>query len=185
MQPHGLQPARLLCPWDSSGKNTGVVAIFSSRGSSQPRDRNCVSWQGDSLPLAPPGKPSDAPGVAPKSSRDLAWTCVPTHHSLPRSDSVSGTLGRLSVLLWNYGNLSRSFPITKTTQEQGMLCSLLRVGTWPGIVVQLLSLSLHLLDVEKSKPFPVFPGLTLTWEFISPNTSRNFIKKHIVWKKYN
>ena len=25
--PHGLQPARLLCPWDSPGKNTGVAAI--------------------------------------------------------------------------------------------------------------------------------------------------------------
>ena len=23
-QPHGLQPTRLLCPWDSSGKSTGV-----------------------------------------------------------------------------------------------------------------------------------------------------------------
>ena len=23
-QPHGLQPARLLCPWDFPGKNTGV-----------------------------------------------------------------------------------------------------------------------------------------------------------------
>ena len=23
-RPHGLQPARLLCPWDSAGKNTGV-----------------------------------------------------------------------------------------------------------------------------------------------------------------
>ena len=24
MQPYGLQPARLLCPWDSPGKDTGV-----------------------------------------------------------------------------------------------------------------------------------------------------------------
>ena len=24
LQPHGLQPVRLLCPWDSPGKNTGV-----------------------------------------------------------------------------------------------------------------------------------------------------------------
>ena len=24
VQPHGLQSARLLCPWDSPGKNTGV-----------------------------------------------------------------------------------------------------------------------------------------------------------------
>ena len=24
LQPHGLQPARLLCPWDSPGQNTGM-----------------------------------------------------------------------------------------------------------------------------------------------------------------
>ena len=24
VQPYGLQPSRLLCPWDSPGKNTGV-----------------------------------------------------------------------------------------------------------------------------------------------------------------
>ena len=24
LQPHGIQPARLLCPWSSPGKNTGV-----------------------------------------------------------------------------------------------------------------------------------------------------------------
>ena len=28
MQPHGLWPARLLCPWDSAGKNTGVGGHF-------------------------------------------------------------------------------------------------------------------------------------------------------------
>ena len=26
--PHGLQPARLLCPWDSPGENTGVGGHF-------------------------------------------------------------------------------------------------------------------------------------------------------------
>ena len=26
--PHGLQPAKLLCPWDSPGKNTGVGCHF-------------------------------------------------------------------------------------------------------------------------------------------------------------
>ena len=37
--PHGLQPARLLCPWDSPGKNTGVdchallQGIFPTQGS--------------------------------------------------------------------------------------------------------------------------------------------------------
>ena len=28
LRPHGLQPARLLCPWDSPGKNTGVGCHF-------------------------------------------------------------------------------------------------------------------------------------------------------------
>ena len=28
MQPHRRQPARLLCPWDSPGKNTGVCCHF-------------------------------------------------------------------------------------------------------------------------------------------------------------
>ena len=32
--PNGLLLARLLCPWDFPGKNTGVVAISFSRGSS-------------------------------------------------------------------------------------------------------------------------------------------------------
>ena len=27
-RPHGLQPTRLLCPWDSPGKNTGVGCHF-------------------------------------------------------------------------------------------------------------------------------------------------------------
>ena len=39
LQSHGLQPTRLLCPWDSPGKNTGVdchflfQGIFSTQGS--------------------------------------------------------------------------------------------------------------------------------------------------------
>ena len=44
LRPHGLQPTRLLYPWDSPGKNTGVVAITFSRGSSQHRDRARVSY---------------------------------------------------------------------------------------------------------------------------------------------
>ena len=39
LQPYGLQPTRLLCPWDSPSKNTGGVAMPYSRGPSQPRDQ--------------------------------------------------------------------------------------------------------------------------------------------------
>ena len=44
LQLHGLQPTRLLCPWDSPGKNTGCVAISFSRGSSWPRNWAYVSY---------------------------------------------------------------------------------------------------------------------------------------------
>ena len=43
--PHGLQPARLLCPWDFPGKNTGVGCHFLLQGlSSRPRDQTCIFW---------------------------------------------------------------------------------------------------------------------------------------------
>ena len=40
---HGLQPARLLCPWNSPCKNTGVGSMPFFQGSSWPRDQNQVS----------------------------------------------------------------------------------------------------------------------------------------------
>ena len=52
--PHGLWPTRLLCPWNSPGKNTGEGSQAFFRGSPQPRDwtciggwiLNCLSYQG-------------------------------------------------------------------------------------------------------------------------------------------
>ena len=57
------QPARLLCPWDSLGKKTGVgchaplQGIFPTQGWN-PHLLYPLHWQAGSLPLAPPGKPS-------------------------------------------------------------------------------------------------------------------------------
>ena len=59
---HGLQPARLLCPWDSPGKNTGVgrhsllQGIFPTQGSNTCLLR-LMHWQANSLPTEPLGKP--------------------------------------------------------------------------------------------------------------------------------
>ena len=41
--PMDCSPTRLLCPWNSPAKNTGVVTIPFSRGSFQPRDQTQVS----------------------------------------------------------------------------------------------------------------------------------------------
>ena len=43
LQPHGLQPARLLCPWDSPGKNTGVGSHSLLQGIFPTQDRTPTS----------------------------------------------------------------------------------------------------------------------------------------------
>ena len=56
LRPHGLQPARLLCPWDSPGKNTGVgchflpQGIFLTQGSNRGIEPRSPVLQADSLP---------------------------------------------------------------------------------------------------------------------------------------
>ena len=67
LQPSGVQPARLLCPWDPPGKNRGagchalLQGIFLTQGLNLyfPRLLCLLHWQAGSLPLAPPGKPHD------------------------------------------------------------------------------------------------------------------------------
>ena len=49
-RPHGLQPTRLLCPWDFPGKNTGLGCHFLLQGI-QRLDARLQNWQVDSLPL--------------------------------------------------------------------------------------------------------------------------------------
>ena len=61
LQSHGLQPVRLLCPWDSPGKNTGVGCHFLLQGilptqGSNPHLLRLLHWQVSSLPQMPPGK---------------------------------------------------------------------------------------------------------------------------------
>ena len=96
LRPHGPEPTRLLCPWDSPGKNTGVgchaflQGIFPTRGS-DPRLVHPLHWQTGSLPPAPPGKPhpvlqwfSDHSPQAPGFPGNLALK-LPAH---PPGDSA-------------------------------------------------------------------------------------------------
>ena len=53
LRPHGLQPARLLCPWDLPGKNTGVGCHFLLQGifPTQGSNPSLLHWQVNFLPL--------------------------------------------------------------------------------------------------------------------------------------
>ena len=56
LQPHGLSPARLFCPWDFAGKNIEVACnfllqwIFPTKGSN-PHLLCLLHWQAKPLPL--------------------------------------------------------------------------------------------------------------------------------------
>ena len=51
---HGLSPTRLLCPWDSPGKNTGVDSHSFLKGIFLTQGLNMclLHWQLESLPLS-------------------------------------------------------------------------------------------------------------------------------------
>ena len=59
LQPHGLYPARLLCPWDFPGKNTGEGCHFLHQGIFLTQGWNpCLPhWQAYGLPLSHWGHP--------------------------------------------------------------------------------------------------------------------------------
>ena len=54
LRPHGPEPTRLLCLWDSPGRIPDWVAVLSSRGSCRPRDGTYVSCfcQANSFPVS-------------------------------------------------------------------------------------------------------------------------------------
>ena len=78
LQPYRLYPARLLCAWDSPGKNTGVGChallqwIFLTQGLNPPL-LSLLHWQMVSLPLAPPGKPLGPPRGPKEKQRETCW----------------------------------------------------------------------------------------------------------------
>ena len=60
LQPHGLQPTRLLCSWDSPAKNSQMSCNFLLKGIFPTQGSNLcllhlLHQQTDSLPLEPPG----------------------------------------------------------------------------------------------------------------------------------
>ena len=90
LQPHGLQPARLLCPWNFPGKNTGAGCHFLFQGIFLTQGSNLcllhlLQWQADFLPLVPLGKTSvllRAMHVCMQSHLSRVWLfvilCPPT-----------------------------------------------------------------------------------------------------------
>ena len=131
LQSCGLYPTRLLCPWDSPGKNTGVGChvllqrIFPTQGLN-PCLLRLLHWQAGSLPLVLPGKPfqmdefyqrgytkrcSDRMKGIEEAWRQMAWhmgvTLAPSRHLGNQS---------LNTVSWTKGH---------SEKDQGQLCTAL------------------------------------------------------------
>ena len=123
--PHGLQPARLLCPWNSPGKSNGVDCHFLLQGIFLTQTRlpcllGLLHWKVDSLPQVPPRKPVCAThfsGVrlcdpmdcrVPGSSvhgRQEYWSRLPCPPPGDLPDPVVEPVSLLCLLHWQEGSL--------------------------------------------------------------------------------
>ena len=93
MQTHLLQPARLLCSWDSPGKNTGVDSHSLLQGmlTTQGSNLGPLHCRQILLPSEPPGKPCKSCQFSsvPQSCltlynpMDCSTPGLPVHHQLP------------------------------------------------------------------------------------------------------
>ena len=73
--PHGLEPTRLLCPWDFPGKNTGVsIHSLLHAGLPDPGIKpGSPTLQADSLPSEPPGSIYSTRNKMPTLSSCPSW----------------------------------------------------------------------------------------------------------------
>ena len=93
VRPHGPQPARLLYPWASPGKNTGVGCRALLQGSfpTQGSHLRLLQWQADSFP----GKPLSASNAGSDFFEPAGW-CIPCEEPSGKSHThfCSPTVGR-------------------------------------------------------------------------------------------
>ena len=99
LQPHGLQPAWPLCPWDFPGKNTRVGCHFLSQGIFLNQGSNLclLHWQVDSLPLSHQfssvqSVTQSCPTLCDPMNRSMPG--LPVHHQLPIREARYWECGR-------------------------------------------------------------------------------------------
>ena len=95
LRPRGLQPARLLCPWDSPGKNTGVGCHFLLQGifPTQGLSPGLLPQQVGSLSLSHPGSPRL--GLCPPKCPSALSPLSPAPFPLPLPPSSPSQAGSL------------------------------------------------------------------------------------------
>ena len=112
VQPHGLQPARLLCPWDSPGKNTGVGSVQSVQLLSRVRSLRPHESQHARLPC-----PSPTPGVHSDSRPSSQWCHPAIPFSCPQSLPASESFPMSQLFTWGGQSTGVSALAPMNTQD--------------------------------------------------------------------
>ena len=138
--PYGLQPAMLLRPWDSPGKNTGVGCHALLQGIFPTQRLNLcllclLHWQVGSLPLASPGKLLSAfllfswPVVLTLyNPRDWSTPGPPVSHHLLKFSQIHVPLHQwchpaISSTVFLFSFCPQSFPASGTFPISWLLAS--------------------------------------------------------------
>ena len=78
LRSHGWWSARLLCPWNPPGRNTGVGKLFPSPDLPNPGiELRSSALQADSLLFEPPGKPPPGSDSLPFVTFNLCFQSPP------------------------------------------------------------------------------------------------------------
>ena len=116
LEPHGLQPARLLCPWDSPGKMTGLGCHAFLQGVFLTQELNpqnlsflsLLHWQVVYLPLTSPGKSRTY--AYGHTISGFTWSFAPPRTSALKNLLTSHALvGRLQFLQFMLAMIVFSF----------------------------------------------------------------------------
>ena len=121
---HRPQPTRLLCPWDSPGKNTGVGCHFLLQGivptqGSNPGLPHCRTLKGETVPDSLPATPKSPP-TRRVPSRGTPRVPAPLPLSLQCKTLQGGAfpLGLSDSICFQSKGLSRVFSITAIQKHQ-------------------------------------------------------------------
>ena len=126
--PHGLQPTRLLCPWDTPGKNTGGGCHALLQGIFPPKDRTQVSLiAGGFFITEPPRKPREHLYWS-KTVLFLSYSPLPLHLSEDAVGPWSGLSVPFSVgLRLNILSVGQCLPELELTEHSPIF-----MKTWKG-----------------------------------------------------
>ena len=130
---HGLQPSRLLRPWDFPGKNTGVGFHFLLQGIFKTQGSNLLlqHWQEDSLPLSHWASPYESRSQRSSLLYCCSWSCGSGDGRLC-SSIFQAVMGAQLLLAWP----PSAHPLPRASQPQSPSVECLVYHGEPQILMQ-------------------------------------------------